>query len=213
MKFQVPSSKFHGARVIRKLADPLGALGLLAAQVRGEVDQQLKAEGRMLKEEEDKFTIRRYMGRPVEYQRARCVPSARVRKHRRGLHDVSARPGEVRLKEFVQSEMKRRGLRLTAIYNQVSRGKYPGITVRKVNERASFVTVHSLPAKAANDGSLPGEMTVKAFVISEAERLGEKLATIYQRLRHGKYPEVTVRAVSRNLAFVRVTPMEERREA
>lgn len=59
----------------------------------------------------------------------------------RGKHEYELLPGEVRMKEWRMAEMARTGLCSTAIHNQLHRGKYPNVEVRRVNKRVAFVRV------------------------------------------------------------------------
>lgn len=51
--------------------------------------------------------------------------------------------GEVALKDWVAMEAVRRGVSVNAIYNNLSRGKYPGLEFRRVNQRVVFVKINA----------------------------------------------------------------------
>ncbi len=52
-----------------------------------------------------------------------------------------AKPGEVLLKVWVDEEAQRTGLKPTAVYNRIQRGKYPELKLRRVNARTIYVQV------------------------------------------------------------------------
>lgn len=51
-------------------------------------------------------------------------------------------PGEMWIKEWSVNEMNRTGLGRTAIHQRLHGGKYPNVTLRKVNKRVVFVRVN-----------------------------------------------------------------------
>lgn len=50
----------------------------------------------------------------------------------------------------------------------------------------------------------PNEITLKAWVYTEAEREGVKPTTIYNRISRGKYPALRLRRVNHAVIFVQL---------
>ena len=54
------------------------------------------------------------------------------------------------MKAFVMDEAERRGVRTSAIYTNIWRGRYPGLKVRRKNQRVVFVIKIALPVPGKN---------------------------------------------------------------
>lgn len=52
-----------------------------------------------------------------------------------------ARPGEVRMKQFLTEQAIAHHLSNTAIWNRVYKGRYPNLKLRRVNKRVVFCSV------------------------------------------------------------------------
>lgn len=63
-----------------------------------------------------------------------------------------SRPPEIPFKQWVIEEAERRGLGYHGIYHHFRVGRYPNITLRKVNQRVVFVTVNTLPVTLPTNG-------------------------------------------------------------
>lgn len=96
---------------------------------------------------EVEIAARKYMERPAQPE-APQVRSYAQRVHSQPRPAVARRPhasaqrrvGEITLKEFCNAEAELAGVGWMAIYQRVMRGKYPGLILRRVNQRVVFVT-------------------------------------------------------------------------
>ena len=50
-------------------------------------------------------------------------------------------PNEIHLKQWLLEEAERKGISTKAVWYRLNRGKYPDVTVRRVNKRVVFVSV------------------------------------------------------------------------
>lgn len=199
--------KLLTAKYFMRVPEPdiLKHLNSLARQIRGEVDAQL-AETRRLRLEDSPRP------EPIRKPRCACVRIIKTnRNHRRDNPKAAPLPGEIPLMEFVQREMRRRGVCGAVIYAGIRTGRYPGVQVRHVNGHVKFVTVHSLPDDTDSQAR-PGEVSMKEFVAGEAARLGITEHAVYQKIRRGRYPGLQVRRANNYRVFVTV-PGTERKQA
>lgn len=67
------------------------------------------------------------------------VIEERILEAHNELQAVAPRIGEILFKAWVKDEAERCGVKLTAIYNRVARGKYPKLKMRRVNPRLIYV--------------------------------------------------------------------------
>lgn len=191
MKINILPQRHRDTAVLNELQD-------LAAQIRGEVDAVLAARR---PEPDDGFKIS-----PVHQQRRHIPPKfyPRIRKSR---VEPAMRKGEVRMKDFVNSEITRRGTCSAVIYGNIRNGQYPRVTVRYLNTRVAFVTVRSLEC---TQEAVPqaGEMALKEFVAVTAQRCGASLQAIYTRIARGRISGLVARRANNYLVFVSGPPVE-----
>jgi hypothetical protein len=53
-----------------------------------------------------------------------------------------AEPGEIQMKNWISEQRSDTGLTKSAIVMRLKRGKYPNLTLRRVNQRVVFVRVN-----------------------------------------------------------------------
>ncbi len=123
------------------------------------------------------------------------------------------RAGEIRLKDWVASESDRRGVAHHSIYKDISRGRYPGLKLRRENSRVVFVQCDGSERNAytVQHQAAANEIPLKSWVTTEAQRLGLSEAAIYLRIKRDGYPGLEMRRVNRRVVFVQVAPKPETR--
>lgn len=118
------------------------------------------------------------------------------------------RPGEIRLKEFLIGEADRRGTSVRAIEFAITRGKYPGLIKRHVNEWVVFVSGDlrfMSGGTVAECRPLPGEVSFRDWAGAKAIEESRSVQCIYMRFARGAYQGLKVRKVNERLKFVRVS--------
>jgi hypothetical protein len=189
-------SKRARARLFESRA--LEQLAALAVTVRAEVDAELRRQrSEAGGQSDDAYRTDRYQGPKRDRVRSRRLPLVRDRGP-----EFQLRPGEIHLRDFIKSEVARCGKHFSTISFRIKAGEYPGIEVRHVNKSFQFVTVRELPLVAPRV-ALPGEMPLRQFAQSEAERQGVTESAIYNQIRRGLYSGLVVRPVDNKLSFVR----------
>lgn len=100
-------------------------------------------------------------------------------------------PGvRIQLKAWVIDEAQRCGRKPGAIYMRIYRGRYPGL---KLDRQSPFVVwVTAQPTHLTN-----GYSRAWSWIAEEAARAGVTIPAIYNRLRQGKYPGISLRRVGR----------------
>ena len=125
-----------------------------------------------------------------------------------------ARAGEVRLVEFIRSEIARCGVSKQVVYERLMAGKYLGVQIRRPSARVTFVRVPRsedgswVPDFKLVNKASPGEVLMKEFVESESVRLGICSHSVYRRIERGHYAHMEFRRVNRRVVFVKAKEME-----
>jgi hypothetical protein len=131
----------------------------------------------------------------------------RKRRKRSTVKSIKPQPreGEIRLAEFIRSEMVRCNVSKQVVYERLMAGHYIGVTVRKAAPRVTFVSAPSaVPNLSLVNKPQPGEVALKDWVSQEAARRNAVEETVYSRLRRGLYPWLELRKVNQRVVFVKV---------
>lgn len=113
-----------------------------------------------------------------------------------------AKTGEVRLVDFRRAEAQRCGVSACVIYERIMAGKYPGLKLRRTHARCIFVKMPAV-MPGMDNAAQPGEVSMKDFVRSEAERRGVGENAIYNNIWRGRYPNLEYRRVNKRVVFVK----------
>lgn len=112
---------------------------------------------------------------------------------------------ELTQKEWFYEESQRRQVTPRHIQTWLYTGRYPGLQVRRVNQRVVLIQTPTpapvfpirlrgirkpRPSRAKILISPAGSMPMKDWLAAEAIRCGVKPHTIYMRLARGRYPYV-----------------------
>ncbi len=111
---------------------------------------------------------------------------------------------EMSMKQWRYQEALRCGVSPDAIAYRVSSGKYPGLKVRRVNDRVVMVDAQRSAVPVNRNLPRPGEIQMKVWREAESRRLGVGEGAIAMKLNRGGYPELRVRRVNKRVVYVMI---------